>query len=233
MSYSISQFKIDFLEIKIETNNKLLSILATSQILDYVTLHTERDQSLKNFFGTLDEGLSSHKDIKPTNYFHGMLLVNYISCLEYFFVELIRVVLKLHPNKVGKDITLSLNEIFQRSKDEMIELALDKYINKLMYKKPKEYLKDLCAVLTIDPDPLEASWSIFIEAKSRRDLGIHNNWAVNELYISKNKEAGNEVEYSLGELAFPDGEYTMNLFNSLKELIDIITGQVEGKYLAD
>ena len=231
MVYSQAQFNIDLINIKIETNNKLLSILATGQILDYSIITAKNDKDLGEYFDTLKEGLSNHENTEPSHYFHGMLLIKYVSCLEYFFVELMKLILTKYPHKVGK-VEFALSDILDMTNDELVILASERYINKIMYKKPQDYLNELCTTLSISKEELVSPWSGYIEAKARRDLGIHNDWKVNETYLKKNKEAGNDnIDKNIGELAFPDRNYINSVFNLSKELINNIVTQVEAKYV--
>ena len=106
----------------------------------------------------------------------------------------------------------------------LVKRAAEEFLNRLMYKKPHEYLQSVCELLSIERDPLQANWSVFVEAKARRDLGMHSAWKCNAIYLRKLSEAGLATRLGLGESAIPsDDTYVQAVDTALDELALSIT----------
>jgi hypothetical protein len=139
----------------------------------------------------------------PENYLIAHLFVGHISSFELFLQDLTTVVLRKFPKKIGSH-TLKLSEVLEFGDvDELIFRAVEEVMHKFSYKKPLEYLKDICELLSFDPGPIEADWGVFIEAKARRDLGVHAGWVCNDTYIRKLAEARLQSSLRPGDLAIP------------------------------
>lgn len=139
--------------------------------------------------------------------FAAALFVNLIADVEQFFVSCAATAIRLHPGKVGNE-AFRLTEILTTSHvDELIERAADKKLQALMYEKPSDYLSGLCEIVSIDKRELLHLWPEFIEMKARRDLGVHNNWTVNSIYLRKLKEANLPDMLSIGSRITPDFAY--------------------------
>ena len=103
-----------------------------------------------------------------------------------------------------------------------------------MYEKPLDYLNRIASLLSIDQKQLEHLWPIFIEAKARRDVGVHNGWICNAIYLRKTKEAGIKATSKLGDSLLPcDDEYINSVASALDKLADLIADQVSSKHLTN
>ncbi len=101
-----------------------------------------------------------------------------------------------------------------------------------MYKKPMDYLSDMCQLISISEDKLKSHWPIFVEAKARRDLGMHADWRCNDIYLGKLRKANIKPKLHLGDSAVPDtSEYLPWILNSLNDIAKIIKEEVILKYL--
>ena len=165
----------------------------------------------------------------PTAYFLAHLFVSRIASFEVFLQETISLVVQKNPKKVGSS-EFKLSEILDCSSAQLVQRATDEFLNKLMYKKPSEYLSLMCELLSIDRTPLEEKWAVFIEAKARRDLGVHNAWKCNEVYVRKLTEAGLTAALSVGESVLPTGDYILNVDDALDSLAREISKQVLPKH---
>ncbi|MCK4359314.1 MAG: hypothetical protein KAW92_11345 [Candidatus Cloacimonetes bacterium] len=144
------------------------------------------DDTIHGSYLRLNNILKKYK-IRPSQYYRSILFVDLIASVELFFVELIKAAIVEHPQKVG-DSKFELKEVLRGlTVDELIERCANDFIHKLMYEKPEDYLEKMCSVLSIDSGEVAPFWPRFIEAKARRDLGVHNNWICNDLYIRKTK----------------------------------------------
>ena len=78
---------------------------------------------------------------------------------------------------------------------------------------------------------LQQDWNIFIEAKARRDVGVHNNWICNETYIRKVKESGAKVEYIAGQNILPtEQNYYSVVGSSIISFVKILNSLLIKKY---
>lgn len=183
------------------------------------------DQELSKAIKALeDNSVANHVEVSYETYFSGQLLINLISEVEHFFGSAISAALRLYPNKIGKQ-SFQLSEIISASsKDELIDHAANIFLNKLMYEKPLDYAKKFSDILSIDYDSLMDLWIPFVEMKARRDIGIHNNWVVNDIYIRKLSEAGVRCDESVGNRLRPGFDY---LTKADDVCLDLVQGIIE------
>lgn len=173
-----------------------------------------------------DKVAPTYKD--PRSYFVSRLFITHIAAFEIFLQDTLSEVIRKHPKKVG-DVEFRLADILDSSSnEELVNRALDEHLNRLMYKKPIEYLKEICALLSIEKMPLEDDWKVLVEAKARRDLGVHNAWKCNGIYLRKTQEAGILSGLSIGDSAVPqDEEY----INRVGDALDVLAGKISKSVL--
>ena len=156
-------------------------------------------------------------------FFLSRLFVSLVSSFEYFLQDTAIVVVSKNPKKVGSS-NFTLSEVLDASSTEvLVRRAIDDWLNKLMYKKPAEYLKEFAEVLSINEEPLKARWKTFVEAKARRDLGVHNEWVCNSVYLRKLTEAGVTTEAVVGISMIPDDVYVRKVNLACLDLASRIT----------
>lgn len=165
------------------------------------------------------------------NYFTSRLFITYIAGFEIFLQETVAMVIKKNPKRIGS-IKFSMTDILDSvNTDQLIERAIQEYLNTLMYKRPSEYLSEICDVLGINKATVECNWEIFIEAKARRDLGVHNAWKCNDIYIRKIKDSGKNSSLTLGENAVPqDDDYLKSVVKAIYSLSQDISREVYKKH---
>lgn len=120
-------------------------------------------------------------------------LGNCISIVEFFLGQLVYFVLKKYPPKLlldvnGKtkqdDSNVALKSILEASSlDDVIESIIQKKVANLFYASPNDYLQYLKNVLDISI--VESDFYNYVEVKATRDLIVHNNKKVNDIYIKK------------------------------------------------
>ncbi|WOB06880.1 hypothetical protein [Piscinibacter gummiphilus] len=167
----------------------------------------------------------------PRSYFVARLFIAHIAAFEVFLQDTISAVIQKHPKKVG-DVEFRLADILDSpTTTELVQRATDAHLNKLMYKKPNEYLKEVCALLSIEREPLDDDWKILVEAKARRDLGVHNSWKCNGIYLRKLHEAGIASSLAIGDSAVPQEKaYLYHVTDALERLSKMITLSVLEKH---
>lgn len=169
------------------------------------------------------EEMNSSKEAKQAGlsfetFFASTQVIALVSEVEHFFANTVSTALRLYPGKMGSH-TFRLTEILAvSSTDELVDRAASATMHELMYEKPLDYLAGLCAILSIEKQSLEIHWPNFVELKARRDIGVHNDWLVNAVYLRKIKEARLEQTPSPGTRLIPNFEYlthSIELCNSL------------------
>lgn len=99
-------------------------------------------------------------------------------------------VLRKRPEKIGKT-SFELKALLELDSIEAaVQKAAERFGNEMLFKKPNDYKKDLMLVLSADESVFRDAWPTFVEAKARRDIGVHNGWYANEIYRSKVREVG-------------------------------------------
>lgn len=93
---------------------------------------------------------------EPRTYFLAQLFVGRIASFEVFLQETISMVVQKNPKKVGAT-EFKLSDILDCTEvSQLIQRATEELLNKLMYKKPSEYLSSICELLSIERAPLDA-----------------------------------------------------------------------------
>jgi hypothetical protein len=168
---------------------------------------------------------------EPRTYFLAQLFVGRIASFEVFLQETISMVVQKNPKKVG-GAEFKLSDILDCTEvTQLVQRAAEEFLNKLMYKKPSEYLSSMCELLSIERAPLDADWLVFVEGKARRDLGMHNAWKCNAIYVRKLSEAGLPSQLKPGDSALPrEDKYILEVDGALDRLAKGITKQVLVKH---
>lgn len=190
-----------------------------------------RNKKIAIAYSRLQKSLNSH-GICNEDYYLALLFIDLISSTEIFFIDLIKIILEKNPKKIG-NIQFSIGEILDSSStDELILKASEMYINKLLYKKPYDYLADISSVLSIDKSIIEPYWASYIEAKARRDIGVHNNWICNSTYCKKLQEAGISSNSNIGDSLLPPYEgYASEIVTEIMNMTSVMKEAVFEKHL--
>jgi hypothetical protein len=116
--------------------------------------------------------------------------------MEVMFTSLIRDIVFEIPAKINSKKQVSVGEVIKsKSIEELHSSIIDKVLNELSYKSPKDFADEAESYLSVNL--LEcAAYHQYIEMKSTRDILIHNFGIVNETYINK---AGTHARAREGE----------------------------------
>jgi hypothetical protein len=160
-------------------------------------------------------------------YFRSLLFLDLIAEFELSIGDLLKTVIKKNPQKVGNS-QFRLSEILTTgSPEELISRAAEELLYKMLYKKPNEYLQEMCSLFSIKTDIIAPYWGSFVEAKARRDLGMHNNWICNAIYIRKVSEAGIKPNNIVGDRLLPtDREYAFQVVTSLAKMMESLIDSI-------
>lgn len=162
-------------------------------------------------------------------YFAERSFILLVAAFELFLQELVFAIVRAHPKKVG-NVEFKLSEILDAAgTEDLVRQGIEATLNKIMYKRPSEYLTDIANLLSIDPAPLVAKWSIFTEAKARRDLAVHNGWKCNSTYLRKIAEAGLATSYAIGDRVFPPPE---GYLETVRDTFSTLAGELMGAVIS-
>lgn len=182
------------------------------------------------------EGMNSSKEAKQAGlsfetFFASTNVIALVSEVEHFFANTVSTALRLYPGKMGGH-TFRLTEILAvSSTDELVDRAASATMHELMYEKPLDYLAGLCNILSIEKQSLETDWPKFVELKARRDLGVHNDWIVNAIYLRKVKEARLEHAPLPGVRLIPDFQYLTQSIQLCDTLVGAIANLLGEKWI--
>jgi len=198
----------------------------------------------KNEQSSLEEALSLLTDAIPENlkdvcseedadyerYYYSMQFVELVSNVELFLIEVIKLVVSHHPNKIGRQQVSIADVVELGDTRAVVEKACANYLNNLSYKKPNDYKNEFLKLLSANEDLLDDEWPTFIEMKARRDLGVHNDWCINDIYKRKIKEVGFTVPAG-AKYMHPSKEYVLERIRFTSFLYDKICDYVREKYV--
>lgn len=155
-----------------------------------------------------------------------------VASVEDYFSKIIEYVLKTDNRRLKCTIpdvkminTISVIDLIDNSKDDLIDYIIAQRLNDLFYASPRKQLEYINKALGIDIE--KDVWETWIEIKARRDIIIHNNGIVNEVYLGKTK---NFTTYSLGQYALVDDIYFKNTVAQLKHMIGGIDREIRKIY---
>lgn len=182
---------------------------------------------LSNILDELDQSKDTKRlGLSYETFFASQLTINLVSEVEHFFGSAVSAALRMYPEKMGAQSFKLVDIISANSNDELIDRAARTVLNKMMYAKPNDYIKGLAEILSIETTGLEKEWPVFVELKTRRDLGVHNNWVVNEIYLRKLRETNISSSHKMGDQLIPDFIYleqaTITCSDLVKKMADLL-----------
>lgn len=195
----------------------------------------------QNSQGELLNAITALEDTKDSKqlrvnfetFFASQLTINLVSEVEHFFGSAVSAALRLYPEKMGSQ-TLKLSEVLSAaSHEEIIDRAASRVLNGLMYEKPFDYLKGLAEILSIETTEVEKHWPQFVELKSRRDIGVHNNWVANGIYLRKVGQLPRDSGPcpAPGTHLIPDFAYLKKAMDSCEKLIEAMVAALGEKWI--
>ena len=226
------------LEIRIKYEKKQMLIYSALIFLEEAfseaknNNHQELVLALKEFRDCMPDSLKTlHTDEVPDHvrYFFNLFLIELVSDMELFLIEIITLIISKHPQKIGKQKVLLSDVVNLGNKRKIIKKACYDYLNSLSYKKPQEYQKEFFSLLSANDDFLKDEWKYFIEMKARRDIGVHNDWKINDIYKGKVLEIGIKPDETISYL-YPDDKYIIKCINIHKNIINTVCDHVEEKF---
>lgn len=183
---------------------------------------------LKRAIERFEQYLAPHS-LDYLSHFYGLLLISLVSEIEVFLADTVNALIRFHPEKIGS-ATFSLSRILESTTDDLIAFAAEAHIRDLLYERPSTYFDKMANLIGVRSRYLKPYWPTYVEAKARRDLGVHNSWLVNETYLRKATEAGIEPQCQVGALLVPDDKYFSDVHDALTALVNTIYNELKKKY---
>lgn len=171
-------------------------------------------------------------EIIQRDLFENFLVTNVSKFENYLFKNLSEVITE-YPDKLGVSVqgikpykivpidfvveSVSIDQLFKK-------IIKDRIIN-ISYSTPIQYLNFFKEVTGCPIDSEE--FEDYIEIKATRDLIIHNDSRVNQVYLDK---SGNKSRASITELIPIDNEYFNFTIATMKRVSGIIKRELEKKF---
>jgi hypothetical protein len=228
-----------FSELFQERAGRVLALSKISQIaLEGLSqISKDRSSAFTPMFESIARHIPSHHqnhsainvpEYKVIAFLDGLTLIATVSEVEAYFQDLVVTVLVMHPEKIGKS-SFELKSLLELSSiQEAKELAAQRFASEMLFKKPNDYKKDLVSVLSIREEVFKSTWPVFVEAKARRDIGVHNGWLVNDIYRAKIREVG--LSPSIANALSVDHPYLQSVRTSCIELMGQMKAHCESAF---
>lgn len=179
--------------------------------------------------------LKSYADLKKetgnehsaAHSFSGMALLDDVAAVEVFLVDLATIAYLKHPEKLSKK-TIMLDDVLEFSKEEILKREIAKSLNSLLYEGPLKLREKYWQIISAPDDLLIDEWQRYVEIRARRDLGVHNNWQKNDIYIRKLTDAGIDIPSEMDLI--PDGEYYTEAVDVLSKITDQLYVHMDEKF---
>lgn len=170
-----------------------------------------------------------HKLLKETidRDLYKQSLIAAVAITESYLVKVAKQVLRWYPQKLSsadKKIDFEL-VVESQDIDELLNKIIDRHVNSIFYATPVHYLKYIEQILSINID--ETIQSNYAEIKATRDVLVHNDGIVNELYLRK---ADICARATIKDKIPIDSNYFSESITCMKGLITSIYEQMLQKY---
>lgn len=226
-------------ELFVERANRILALGYFGRIIldSYSQTMDEKKPELTKLFSEASSKLPQHyarksriddDNYKVVTFADSLCLISLISEAEAFFQDTMKIILQKHPKKISS-LDINLGKILDLNDVEKIkDFAAQVYITSIMYKRPNEYKKELLTLISANEKMLDDYWPNYVEAKVRRDIGVHNSWIKNDTYRDKIREVG--VVDTAGEELSIDYEYFLKTRDNIIKIMDLIKQHCEKKF---
>ncbi|CUI26140.1 hypothetical protein [Cognatishimia activa] len=164
-------------------------------------------------------------------------LVFAISLTESYLTQALETVLCAHPQKIlisvkgnqsgsnsSKSVTLE-QVIKSASIDDIVYSQAEQRVKDAMYARPAQYIQYVEKVLGFGLP--EGAVFKFVESKATRDLYVHGDGTINEVYVGKVNDL---ARGSIGEKATLEDEYFEECIAAMKQIFSAIYRGLLGNF---
>lgn len=150
-------------------------------------------------------------------------LLELITATEALLGDIIKVIFNKFPEKIPSSRKIDVSTVISSdSLESLKQYVIDSFLNELAYKSPEDYIREFKKYTNIDIVESEL-FLIYREAKASRDIFIHNQGIVNEIYISK---SGDKFRADVGQQLPINALYFLKVYGTAINLIESIEEQV-------
>ncbi|KAA2223131.1 hypothetical protein [Chryseobacterium sediminis] len=150
-------------------------------------------------------------------------LYKMVTMVEGILIQVLDEILQKYPSKVGSKIKVDAGVIIEsQSLEELKRYLFKRIINDITYKSPEDFAKEFKDFTGIDLGKF-AMYNNYIELKATRDLYMHNNGIVNEIYLRKAKGLGRALE---NEKVVCDYDYFLKCYEVCLQLVEFIVDEL-------
>lgn len=186
----------------------------------------------KEAFRTDKELKGLLKEIAERDLFENFIVTNVSKFESYLFKTLAEVIYE-YPEKLGVNVngikaykTVPIDFVMgSQSIEELIKKVIIDRISGISYATPQQYLQffqEVTGCKTHDEEFVD-----YIEIKATRDLLVHNDKKVNDIYLEK---VGDKKRGILNQVIPIDGKYFDFTIATMKRVSGIIRRELEKKY---
>ena len=144
---------------------------------------------------------------------HGLyetFLISGVAVFESFLGEILRYVFEEYPKSITRkypDIAactaIPVDVVLDgTTKDQIVRELIDRHVASVFYARPHVYVGYVCELTGADRD--DPAFADYIEIKATRDLLVHGDASINQIYLDKAKD---KARGSIGDTARVDCTY--------------------------
>ena len=155
-----------------------------------------------------------------------------VASAEDYLSKIMEYILKTDTDRLKCTISgvnmvnsISVVELIDNNKEDIIDSVIKQRLENLFYASPQKQLEYLDKALGISVD--KDIWGTWIEIKARKDIIVHNNGIVNQIYLDKAKEY---AKFSKGQEGLIDIQYFNDTIAFLKRMIGCIDREIRKTY---
>lgn len=162
-------------------------------------------------------------------------LVSGVSIFETFLADVMRLVFLTYPRSVMQKFpsvpsstTLPVEVVFDKnSKEAIIEEVIRRHLGAVFYSRPDAYIGYFCEL--VGADGSDRAFADFIEIKATRDLLVHGEAVVNQIYLDK---SGSRARGALGQSVSVDESYFSHFVRTVTRISGIVERDSNKKFPA-
>jgi len=186
----------------------------------------------KKFARRTDKELKEIYDKYITSGLFEAFLTNSVSIFESFLADVLFEVFSHYPLKLTQkvpnipacpDVTAK-NIIDAENKQDIFQQLVERHLSNIFRQRPAIYMDYISKIVGVRKD---SNFRDYYEISATRDLIVHNDLYVNQLYLDK---AGKKTRGELGDRLVVDKSYYLDSLAKLKKVSGAIKRDVEKKY---
>lgn len=149
----------------------------------------------------------------------------FVSLTEVFLGDLVRLWVTAHPFHLRGQIDVQ-TVVAAADREAVLQPLIDRYVMEMAFKSPREWFRQLNAVVSLGGVPDDGRVDAFAELKATRDVLVHGRGFANATYVRK---AGPLARAADGEpIDLPD-DYVSDAWQRCQALVDAVGVAAAGR----